>query len=90
MTTTPHMIAPDPGPRLRRYRDEFPILSARTYLNSCSLGALGRRSEAYMDDFRARWHTMGASAWYEHWLGRIEELRARVAAFWGSGLDEVA
>jgi kynureninase len=75
---------------LEALREEFPILSRKTYLNSCSLGALSRRSEAYLDDFRERWHDMGASAWYEHWLGRIEELRARVAAFWGSAPGEVA
>ncbi len=75
---------------LDRIRAEFPILSRKTYLNSCSLGALSRRSEAYLDDFRERWHAMGASAWYEHWLVRIEELRARLAAFWGSGTQEVA
>lgn len=75
---------------LARTRAEFPILSARTYLNSCSLGALSRRSEAYLDEFRERWHAMGASAWYEHWLGRIEDLRARVAAFWGASPEETA
>jgi len=75
---------------LEALRDEFPILARKTYLNSCSLGALSRRSEAYLDDFRERWHDMGASAWYEHWLGRVEELRARVAAFWGSAPGEVA
>jgi selenocysteine lyase/cysteine desulfurase len=71
-------------------REEFPILARRTYLNSCSLGALSRRSEAYLDDFRAGWHDMGASAWYEHWLPRIEDLRSRVATFWGSATGEVA
>jgi selenocysteine lyase/cysteine desulfurase len=84
-------MSPEPTPLdLRKLRAEFPILSARTYLNSCSLGALSRRSEAYLDDFRDRWHTMGASAWYEHWLGRIEDLRARVAAFWGAEPAETA
>lgn len=71
-------------------RAEFPILSRKTYLNSCSLGALSRRSGARLDEFLERWHEMGASAWYEHWLGRIEELRMRVAAFWGSATGEVA
>ncbi|MCJ7630301.1 MAG: hypothetical protein MUO50_18150, partial [Longimicrobiales bacterium] len=51
-------------------RAEFPILKTHTYLNSCSLGALSYRAEGYLDEFRQRWHTMGASAWYEHWLGR--------------------
>jgi selenocysteine lyase/cysteine desulfurase len=71
-------------------REEFPILARRTYLNSCSLGALSRRSEKRLGEFLERWHDMGASAWYEHWLARIEELRGRVAAFWGSSPEEVA
>jgi selenocysteine lyase/cysteine desulfurase len=79
-----------PTPDLERLRAEFPILARKTYLNSCSLGALSRRSETYLDDFRELWHDMGASAWYEHWLGRIEELRSRVAAFWGSAPEETA
>jgi len=78
--------SPDPA----RWRAEFPILETRTYLNSCSLGALSRRSEAYLDDFRARWHAMGAPAWYEHWLGRIEELRAKVARFLGTQATSLA
>jgi len=75
---------------LEEIRSEFPILSYKTYLNSCSLGALSKRSEAYLDDFRTLWHEMGASAWYEHWLARIEDLRGRVARFWGSAEREVA
>ena len=33
---------------------------------------------------------MGASAWYQHWLSRIEDLRICVADFWGSSAAEVA
>jgi len=79
-----------PARELAALRAEFPILARKTYLNSCSLGALSRRSEAYLDDFRRLWHDMGASAWYHHWLGRVEELRTRVAGFWGSDSAEVA
>ncbi len=71
-------------------RSEFPILGRKTYLNSCSLGALSSRSEEYLKDFTSRWHDMGASAWYGHWLGRIEDLRARVAAFLGATPRELA
>jgi len=71
-------------------RSEFPILERRTYLNSCSLGALSHRSEAYLADFTEKWHDLGASAWYRHWLGRVEELRGRVAAFVGSTARETA
>jgi selenocysteine lyase/cysteine desulfurase len=71
-------------------RSQFPILNTHTYLNSCSLGALSLRAEEYLDDFRMRWHTMGASAWYEHWLGRLELLRARMGAFLGASPGSVA
>ena len=48
---------------LESVRAEYPILSRKTYMNSCSLGALSRRSEGYLDEFQERWHDMGASAW---------------------------
>jgi selenocysteine lyase/cysteine desulfurase len=54
------------------------------------LGALSDRAETYLDDFRARWHAMGASAWYEHWMGRLDLLRQRVAALHGARADEIA
>jgi len=47
-----------------RYRAEFPIFERCTYLNSCSLGALGRRSRARVNDHLDLWDTRGASAWY--------------------------
>ena len=77
-------------PDLRFLRAEFPILGRRTYLNSCSLGALSRRSERYLEEFTGRWHDMGASAWYHHWLGRVEDLRSKVAAFLGTTPREMA
>ncbi len=71
-------------------RSEFPIVSHRTYLNSCSLGALSRRADTYLDEFRELWHTMGASAWYEHWMGRLALLRSRVERFLGGAPGSVA
>lgn len=83
--------APKPAPLdVTALRAHYPILGHKTYLNSCSLGALSDRAEAYLDDFRARWHAMGASAWYEYWLGRLELLRQRVAALHGARSDEIA
>lgn len=75
---------------LPRLRDEFPILSRRTYLNSCSLGALSRRAEDRLGGFLEEWHAMGASGWYEHWLDRIEELRTSVAPFLGTTPESLA
>ncbi|HEX8362896.1 MAG TPA: aminotransferase class V-fold PLP-dependent enzyme [Longimicrobium sp.] len=73
-----------------RWRSEFPILQTHTYLNSCSLGALSRRSMGYLGEYQALWNTMGASAWYELWLGRIAELRGHVARMWNARENEIA
>ena len=74
----------------QQWRQDFPILSRKTYLNSCSLGALSRRAEARITQFHEDWHNYGASAWYEIWLGRIEDLRTRVAAMLGVAVTDIA
>ena len=79
-----------PAVELDALRAHYPILGSSTYLNSCSLGALSDRAERHLDDFLDRWHTMGASAWYEHWMGRLDLLRERVAAVHGADPDEMA
>lgn len=73
-----------------RWRQEFPILSRTTYLNSCSLGALSHRAEGRVRQFEEEWSTLGASAWYETWMGRLAELRGRVAAMIGATPPELA
>lgn len=68
----------------------FPILGRSTYLNSCSLGALSLPAEQRLKEFTDLWHTRGASAWYDHWLGTIEELREGVAGLVHALPGEVA
>jgi len=75
---------------LVRYRDEFPIFEDKIYLNSCSLGALSRRSEARVADFLRIWHKRGASAWYDEWWAALAELRAGYADVVGSHPGEIA
>lgn len=60
---------------LLRYRAEFPLLSASTYLNTCSLGALSGRSRSSLDRFLGQWDSLGARAWYRHWLDELAGLR---------------
>lgn len=57
-------------------RDQFPILSRKAYLNSNSLGALSLRSVEERRRFEDLWHEMGAGAWYEIWVAKLEEVRA--------------
>ncbi|MEK9499540.1 aminotransferase class V-fold PLP-dependent enzyme [Gaopeijia maritima] len=90
MSTSPAAPASPTERELNEFRSRFPILARRNYLNSCSLGALSHDAEARLDDFRELWHTMGASAWYEHWLGRLDELRAKAGAIHGAATEETA
>jgi kynureninase len=71
------------------WRAEFPILERTTYLNSCSLGALSHRALARVAQFHEDWHTHGASAWYEIWMGRLADLRGRVARMVGAREHEI-
>ncbi len=72
------------------WRDEFPILGRVNYMNSCSLGALSRRALEQVGTFHEEWHALGASAWYERWLGRLEALRGDVARLLNAGPAEIA
>jgi len=49
-------------PELVEYRLEFPILQRKTYMNSCSLGALSLRSMRGLETFMEMWNAWGAHA----------------------------
>ncbi len=84
----------DAGARAARdwgaYRSEFPTLQRKVYLNTCSLGALSRRSHRAVNEFLALWEEWDASAWYEIWLGKLGELRESFARLIGARPHEVA
>lgn len=86
----PVVVCP-PMADLSRYRDEFPTFAKGvTYLNSCSLGLLSRRGRAAIDAYLDDWTTLGASAWYEKWMGEITALRGKVARLIGARPEEIA
>lgn len=74
----------------QRWRPEFPGLEQSTYLNTCSLGQLSKRSVAAVNRFLEQWMRYGASAWYETWLGELADARARFARLINAGPHEVA
>lgn len=75
---------------LTHYRSEFPTLERVTYLNSCSLGALSRRTRGAIERYMDQWTELGASAWYEIWVDEIAQLRAKVARLIGARPEEIA
>lgn len=77
-------------PELLAYREEFPLLSACTYLNTCSLGARSRRSDGRLSRVLEQWDRRGARAWYEHWLDELGELRDGLGWTIGRPGSEVA
>src|SRR6266567_139794 len=85
---------PAPGavehPELVDYHSEFPILQRKTYLNSCSLGALSHRSMQGLAQFQEMWNEWGAHAWYEIWMGEIARVREKFASVIGAQPHEVA
>ena len=58
------MTTPDP---LLEWRDEFPIVETCTYLVSHSLGAMPKRTAAYLQDYADTWNRRGVRAWHEGW-----------------------
>ncbi|HUQ41746.1 MAG TPA: aminotransferase class V-fold PLP-dependent enzyme [Candidatus Limnocylindrales bacterium] len=74
----------------RRWREEFPIASELVYLNNCSLTPLPKRGRVAMDRFAQEWTDLGGRAWYDHWIGEYEALRADVARILGAATDEIA
>ena len=74
----------------RAWRDEFPITRDLVYLNNCSLTPLPRRGHAAIEKFASEWTDLGGRAWYDHWIGEYEALRADIAGILGASVDEVA
>ena len=70
-------------PELLVYRNEFPILQQKTYLNSCSLGAISQRSLQGMAQF------MMGNEW-ERWLYEISQVKKRFATIIGAQPHEIA
>lgn len=79
-----------PPPLAVRYREEFPIFRQSVYLNSCSLGALSRRSRARVNTYLDQWETRGASAWYDTWWQALADLRSGYGRVVGAPAGTIA
>src|SRR5215469_14146277 len=74
--------------QISRFRSRFPILREKTYLYSCSQGALSDAAESGMKAYLESWRTSPAP--WEEWIGCYESLRADFARFINASPDEVA
>ena len=69
-------------------RGEFPIFAHKTYLNSCSQGALSLRVRDAYHEYLSGWEANGAE--WGHWVERAETMRAAFARLLRAGTDELA
>ncbi|MEZ5497927.1 MAG: aminotransferase class V-fold PLP-dependent enzyme [Steroidobacteraceae bacterium] len=71
-----------------KWREQFPVLERRTYLNSCSYGALPLAGARAFEDYVA--HRIDVGADWDAWVASNEALRAAVAGLLQADADEVA
>ena len=69
-------------------RNHFPIFKAKTFINSCSKGALSNEVRAAYDAYLHDWEVLG-SPW-DIWVGKLEETRAVFANLVNAQPDEIA
>jgi len=89
-------VSPGPADRIEpvaggvgeAIRGEFPIFERKTYLNSCSQGALSHRVRAAYEEYLAGWDENGAE--WEFWVERAEAARTGFAALLHGQPDDVA
>ena len=74
--------------QIEELRPRFPILASKTYLYSCSQGALSSAVEAGMTEYANSWRT--SSAPWDEWMGKYEQIRAAFAGMIGARPAEIA
>lgn len=75
-------------PDWEKLRSRFPVLGRKTYLNSCSYGALAVEVEASLNRYIKARNEHGAD--WDYWVGRNEAVRQSTARLLGADPDEVA
>jgi selenocysteine lyase/cysteine desulfurase len=75
-------------PQVSELRARFPILREKTYLYSCSQGALSDAVEDGMEEYARSWRT-SSDPWSE-WMQTYDALRAAFARFINAEPEEIA
>jgi len=82
------MSNPKCGQSWEQLRSRFPVFRKKTYINSCSYGALAMEVEASLQRYLDA-RTEKGSDW-EYWVERNEAVRSSTARLLGARPDEVA
>jgi len=82
------MTHPKNGQTWEQIRSRFPVLGKKTYLNSCSYGALATEVADSLQRYLEARNERGAE--WDYWMERNEAVRTSTASLLGADLDEVA
>ena len=88
VTTRPNIDPATVVPDWSEIRGRFPILERKTYLNSCSYGALATEVRQSLLRYISDREEKGTD--WHYWVERNESVRVAVASFLGAKPDEVA
>ena len=69
-------------------RERFPVLANKTYLNSCSYGALATEVKDALQQYIRDREERGTD--WNYWVERNERVRSAIASFLGADPDEIA
>jgi selenocysteine lyase/cysteine desulfurase len=75
-------------PDWAKIRSRFPVLENKTYLNSCSYGAMSNDVKKALHRYIRDREERGTD--WDYWVGRNESVRNAVAHFLGANPDEIA
>ncbi len=75
---------------LSQWRAEFPILSRSVYMISNSLGAMPRKTAAYLAEYANTWATRGVRGWEDRWWEMPLEVGNRIARIIGAPAGTVS
>lgn len=88
MNTQPDIESSTVVPDWEKIRSRFPILENKTYLNSCSYGALATEVKGALQSYIRDREERGTD--WNYWVERNESVRSAVATFLGAEPDEIA
>ena len=88
MNTRPGIDSGAASPDWAQIRSRFPILENKTYLNSCSYGAMSNDVKEALHHYIRDREERGTD--WEYWVERNESVRNSVAHFLGARPDEIA
>jgi kynureninase len=80
------------GMDLADYRDEFPVVGAKSYLISASLGPVSNRARRYLEGYLDAWAAKGAPdlVWPEDIFPRMAAVKRTFGTLVGADPDELA